>query len=294
MFKEKNTIIENIAFMGIVAAINVLLSVLAAFLPITSIFILIFLPFFSSVVALLCKWKYYPIYFFATIGVALAATFWNIQFTLFNLIPSLITGFLFGLSFKKHLSGTYALLFTSVAQCAITFALIPLINVLCNTDIIDTFLKFFKLNDNPNAQIIVPSFIYLIGLIQMVFSYIVLNNELKKFKADNWTKNNNLLIYIGLGISLLLIPFIFFALSISYLFMFIGLLISVSLFIDLIETKKKGLIIISSVGFAFGFLSIFMFYSLVKMPYTLILINISNICILLISLLYNLIREKKI
>lgn len=294
MFKEKNTLIENMAFMGIIASINVICCVLAAFFPIASIFILIFLPFFSAVVSLICKWRYYPIYLFATIGVALGVTFWNTQYTIFNLIPSLITGFLFGLSFKKHLSGTYALLFTSIVQCGIAYALIPIINGIYSCDIINQFLTFFKLNNKANIYVIVPSFIYLLGLIQMTFSYIVLNNELKKFKQENWTNNNVLLIYIGMGISVIVIPLMFASLAISYLLMFIALFIAISIFIDLIETKNRLIIVFSSIGLAIGFLSIFIFYSLLEMPFTLILIDLSNICIFIIALLYNLIREKRV
>jgi len=294
MFKEKTTLIENIAFMGIVAAINIILSVLGTFFPVAGIFIIIFLPFLSAAVALLCKWKYYIIYFFATIGVALGATFWNMQFTIFYLVPSLITGFIFGFSFKKHLSGTYAILFASIAQLAISYALIPIINLIYNADIIKQFLQLMKLDNKQYAYVMIPSFIFIISLIQMVFSFIVLNNELSKFKKDNWS-NDNKYLYIGGGIlSIILIPFVFFALHVAYLFMFIAIFITVSAFIDLIIKFKNKIsfIIGASILMSSGFLCVFIFYRLLNMPYTLILINISNISILALSLVYNLKREK--
>lgn len=296
MFKEKITLTQNIAFMGIVAAINVICSVLGALFPIASIFIIIFLPFFSATVSLLCKWKYYPIYFFASIGVALGATFWNTQYTVFYLIPSLITGFIFGFCFKKHLSGSYAILFASIAQLAISYALIPLINLIYNTDIINQFLRMMKLDNKQFAYIMIPSFIFLISLIQMIFSFIVLNNELNKLKKDNWSKDNKYLNYGGAILSLLLIPFIFFALNVAYLFMFICLFVSISSFIDLIllNKNKVWLIIILSILMASGFLCIFIFYNLLRMPYTLILINVSNISIFIFTLVYNLKREKEL
>ena len=61
MFKEKETLLQNMAFMGIMAALNVLLSCLGAYVPIAGIFVMIFLPFFSAVTAMICKWRYYPI-----------------------------------------------------------------------------------------------------------------------------------------------------------------------------------------------------------------------------------------
>lgn len=296
MFKEKTTLIENIAFMGIIAAINIIFSVLGTFFPIASIFIVIFLPFFSAVVAMLCKWKYFPIYFFATIGVALGATFWNTQYTIFYLIPSLITGFVFGFTVKKHLSASYAIIFSSIIQLAITYALIPLINVIYDVDIIKQFLKIMQLETKQYSYIIIPSFIFAISLVQMIFTYIVLNNELVKFKKDNWSKDNKYLNYVGAGLSLFLIPFIFFALHVAYLFMFITLFISITAFVDLIidTSRKTWVIVVSSILMVSGFLFIFIFYNLLKMPYTLILINVSNISILTFALVYNLKREKKI
>lgn len=296
MFKEKTTLIQNMAFMGAVAAINVICSVIGTFFPIASIFIMIFLPFFSTIVSLLCKWKYYPIYFFASIGVALGATFWNLQYTIFYLTPSLITGFMFGFCFKKHLSGSYAILFASIAQLAISYALIPLINTIYSVDMIKQFLQILQLDKKETASIMVPSFIYLLSLVQMVFTYIVLNNELIKFKKDNWSTNNKYLNYGGGILSILVIPFVFFALHVAYLFMFITLFISITIFIDLILNNKNKtcLIIISSICMASGFLSIFIFYNLVKMPYALTLINVSNISIFIIALVYNLKREKEL
>jgi len=296
MFKEKNTLIENIAFMGIVAAINIIFSVLGTLFPIASIFIVILLPFFSAIVALVCKWKYYPIYLFATIGVALGATFWNTQYTIFYLIPSLITGFIFGLCFKKHSSPSYAILFAGIAQLGISYALIPLINVIYGTDIIKQFLTIFKLDNKVDAIVMVPSFIFLISLVQMVFTYIVLNNELAKFKKDNWSSDNKFLLYGGSILSILLIPFIFFALPVAYLFMFITLFISITIFVDLIllNKTKTWFIVVLSILMASGFLCIFIFYNLLKMPYTLILINVSNISIFIVALVYNLKREKKL
>lgn len=294
MFKEKETLLQNMAFMGIMAALNVLLSALGAYVPIAGIFVVIFLPFFSAITAMICKWKYYPIYAVATILVSLCATFWHTEFTVFYLIPSVITGFLFGLCFKLKLNATYSLLFTSLAQLGLTYLAIPIIEAIYGTNLIDTFLTLLQLKDNPHALIIVPSFIYLLSLAQMLLSYIVLHNEIKKFANEEMNKNGLIIKLTGLGLAILVIPFAFNYVNMSYLFMFVSLFLTVSVFIDLIFTKNKIIIVISSFLFSLGFIFVFAFYSLVKMPYAFLLINTSNILLLTFSLLYNLRREKKV
>ncbi|MCQ2795704.1 MAG: hypothetical protein MJ213_00110 [Bacilli bacterium] len=294
MFKEKETLLQNMAFMGIMAALNVLLSALGAYVPIVGIFVVIFLPFFSAITAMICKWKYYPIYAIATIIVSLCATFWHTEFTVFYLIPSVITGFLFGLCFKLKLNATYSLLFTSLTQLGLTYLAIPIIEAIYGTNLIDTFLTLLQLKDNPHALIIVPSFIYLLSLAQMLLSYIVLHNEIKKFSNEEMNKNGLIIKLTGLGLSILVIPLAFSFINMSYLFMFVSLFLTVSVFIDLIFTKNKLIIVISSILFSLGFIFVFAFYSLIQMPYTFLLINTSNILLLTFSLLYNLKREKKV
>ena len=292
MFKEKETLLQNMAFMGIMAALNVLLATLGAFFPVAGVFIMIFLPFFSAVTALICKWRYYPIYAVATIGVSICATLWHTEFTIFYLIPSVITGFIFGLCFRLKLSGTYSLLLTSLIQLSLTYIALPIIQAIYGTNLIQTFLTLFQLDGNENALIIVPSFIYLLSLAQMLLSYIVLSNEIKKFTDDEANQNGVLIKCIGLALAILVIPFVFNFVSLSYLLMFVSLFISVSVLIDTIFKKNKIEIIFTSIFLGLGFILVFALYSVVKMPYAFLLINTSNILLFTFSLLYNLKRER--
>lgn len=297
MFKKRETLLQNLAFMAIIAAINVIAIALAALFPIAGVFIFILLPFFSAMVANICKWRYYPIYAIATIGVALAATFWNTATTIFYLFPSIITGFLFALPSRLKLKDIYTILLTSVAQCGLIYLLIPIINGLYGINVIEQGLRLFKLDATPNIYIIVPSVIYLISLAQMILSYIVLSNEIKKFDIDSdGKKGESLLKAIGMGLSILVIPFVFFAPHVSYMFMLIALVLSVYEFIEIIWQKRKFLIVLSSIALISGFVLVFILYNLIAKPYALLLINTSNILIFSISLinLYNVNRAKKV
>ena len=186
----------------------------------------------------------------------------------------------------------YSLLFTSLVQLSLTYVALPTIQAIYGTNLIETFLTLLQLDGNENALIIVPSFIYLLSLAQMLLSYIVLNNEIKKFTDDQVNQNGVLIKCIGLGLAILVIPFVFNLVSVAYLLMFVSLFISVSILIDTIFKKNKLEIILSSIFLALGFILVFALYSVVKMPYAFLLINTSNILLFTFSLLYNLKRER--
>ena len=291
MFKKKETLLQNMTFMGVIAAINVILCALGAYLTITGVFIVIFLPFLSAAVTIVCKKKYYPIYAFATILVAVVATLWNSQFTIFYLVPSTITGFLFGLCFSLKINGTYSILFTSIIQLGIAYLTLPIIKLIYDQDVIMSFIKLFNLESRYDyVRFIVPSFIYLISLVQMIFTYIIIKNELKKFDPNLDKENNKPYInLVGLCISLLVTPFVFFdsTIQVAYLFMFIALFISTASYIDIILVKNKKLIIVFSILFIVGFLLIFILNKYVNETYRLLLINVSNILIFTSTLIYN-------
>ena len=97
VFKKKETIVENMTYMGLMAAINVVFVLLTTFVPFLFFLIVFVLPLTSTIVALHCNKKYFPIYAFATIGLCLLVTIWKIDDTLFYIIPSIITGFLFAI-----------------------------------------------------------------------------------------------------------------------------------------------------------------------------------------------------
>jgi len=59
VFKKRETLIQNITYMAIMAAINVVFVVLTTLVPLLMFLIIFVLPLTSTVVALFCKKKYY-------------------------------------------------------------------------------------------------------------------------------------------------------------------------------------------------------------------------------------------
>ena len=93
IFKKRETLLQNMTYMGIMAAINFIFILLSSFIPFL-LFVLVFiLPLASAVVTVFCKKRYYIIYFVVTGALCLLI---NAPDTMFYVIPSLITGFIFG------------------------------------------------------------------------------------------------------------------------------------------------------------------------------------------------------
>ena len=225
MFSKRETLTENIALMALMSAINIIICVLLAFLNVFSIFLILVLPLISALVEIYCKDRYYLIYAFASLGLSLIATLWNIETTIFYLVPSLFTGYLFGLLAKKNIPSIYSILLTSLVQMGLTTGEIPLINFIFDVNIINTFKTFFKLNESTNVDVIIPSFIFTISLIEMSLSYLIISNELIKLKIEEY--ENDKFDYLNcaslLLFSILSILFSFFSLETSYLFFMISL-----------------------------------------------------------------------
>lgn len=293
MFKQKETALQNIAFIAIMSSINVIVITIATLLPISAVFIILLLPFLSASVYISCKANFYPIYAIASVGVAMAATFYNNEMTLFYLLPSIFSGFIFGLFIKKNINSFLSVVLAALFQTFISFGIVYLINFIYKVDLINQILTLFKLDTKENAKIIVLSFFFLISLIQELLSYIILKNELQKFIHFEENNDLKLITYIGLGISIMVVPFIFISLQFAYLFMFISLLMSLYILINVITRKNLFNIIIYSLMFVIGFLLMSFLFNNIKIPYVFLLINISNILIFIYTFIYNLIEEKR-
>ena len=89
--KKKETLVQNITYMAIMAAINVVFVLITVLVPFLFFLIVFVLPLTSTIVTLHCKKRYFPIYAVATIGLCMICTMWQIGDTIFYVIPSVIS-----------------------------------------------------------------------------------------------------------------------------------------------------------------------------------------------------------
>ena len=275
-FTHKDTLVKNITYMALMAAINVVFVLLTTFVPVLFFLIVFVLPLTSTIVTLHCQKRYFPIYAIATIGLCLICTIWKIDDTIFYVIPSIISGFIFGLLIEKKISAFWIILITTVIQIGFSYASIPLIELMTGRNIIEVFATAFGINDFTYLDYVVPLFIFFISITQEVFSYIVIKEEVTKFgyhTNEGKIKESILLISLYSSLALMLI-FTFIYAPIAYLFALFTLFIGLILMIQILMENKVILYILFGGDLLITLFFIAIFYNMIPAPLGLLTFTI--------------------
>lgn len=275
-FKKRETLVQNITYMALMAAINVVFVILTTFVPVLFFLIVFVLPLTSVIVTLYCKKRYFAIYAFATIGLCLICTIWKIDDTIFYVIPSIISGFIFGLLVEYKVSSLWIIIITTIIQIGFTYASIPLIKLMTGRNIIEDFATAFGLSEFQYLDYITPCFIFFIALAQEILAFMIIREELPKFGyevTDETELSIKLLIVLFASIVLAII-FIFAYGPLSYLFTLFAMLISIYAIVKLIELKNKLLYAFLGIALVISIFIFAILYPLVSEPLGLAFINI--------------------
>ena len=254
VFYKKETLIRTICFMAFFVAINVVCSFLTTVLPLVSIILIIFLPLTSAMVEVVCKDRWFPIYVVATIGLSIVVSLSSIDFTLFYIVPSIFTGYIFGLFCKRNLPIMFAIFFASIIQTALSFVFIPLLQLITGTNLIDVFAKIFKISNRFWFDTSILLLFFAVSLIQVILSYIVVENELKKFGIKNECKWNQERIasYSVVGSSIIALACSFFYLPVSYLMVGVAYYFAAFIVAFQVMSKNKLCLIADGVSILIG------------------------------------------
>jgi len=294
-FSKRETITQNIAYMAIMAAINVVFVLLTTLVPLLMFLMIFVLPLSSTIVALFCKKKYYPIYALVTIGLCMLVTLWDISDVFFFIIPSIITGFVFAFLLEHKINSMWIIIATALLQVGLNYLFIPVVNAIYNRNFILDFATAFGLKDYVYLSYIVPAFLLVINLIQSSFSFIVAKEEVFKFGIKVEEKTIYFLVIVIIQL-LLLISIIlcgFFLKQLTlFLFIIFGLL-GIYILLDIFSKLNKFSIIslISSI-----FLTIFLFailYNKIEKPLSFLPIGFFFVFVTIIGIVNNYIFNKK-
>lgn len=294
--KRRESLIQNITYMALMAAINVIFVLLTTFVPVLFFMIVFILPLTSVLVTIHCKKIYFPIYAIATIGLCMICTIWRIDDTIFYVIPSIISGFAFGFMAEKKVPSYWIILITTILQIGFTYASIPLIKVLTGRNIVEVFATAFGIKDFIYLDYVTPCFIFFISLAQEIIAFIIIKEELKKFgMVFEEPVNLPLSLAVSLATSIALaVAFIFIYGPISYLLTLITIFLGIYALFYLIIEQSKLIYMLLIVDFVISFFLFAILYPLIKEPLGLTLINIFFIQEAIIVLINNyLIKPRK-
>ena len=286
VFKKKTTLVHHITYMGIMTAINLIFIVLATYIPFLMFLLILLLPFVSAIVSYYCQKRYYLIYAIASVGLCLI---FNISDTVFYVVPAIVTGFLIGLLLEKKINPFWLILSSAIVESALTFALIPLINLIGNVDIVYTFLTLFKLTEFAYKTEVTYVFIFLLSLVQCSLTHFVLLSDAKKIGIDVSLNVNSYGPYI-IGTELMLVlclSFSFFYLPLALVFFAISIYFAIFLLIDLLLSKKTLIYVLLGSLVLLGFFTFAFLYATIKQPLGLLILLVFPFIIALVSFVNN-------
>lgn len=275
------------------AAINIIVSVIAAFSVIASIFLIIVLPLTSTIVVLTCPEKYFPIYAFATIGLSLVATIWNLDITLFYVVPSIISGFVFGFCIKKSVYFGWSIVVSAVLQTAISFAIIPLINLLFEVDFVKDLQAIFKIYDAIPGQIFVCCGFFIIALIQSFLSFFVVQSEISKMRSLSSTSvTYKYFNFLGVCFVLAIIPIAFLSIGVAYILELLSITIAGFVIYEWFKKSQSKQLIISAASLLLNVFLVAILYDIVPDYWGMLMFAFTPLIICLLSFCYFLLKKE--
>lgn len=248
---KKDSLKSAIPLMSLHVGLNAIIVALSTFVPITSFFLVIFLPLISTLCCLKINWKGYLIYLVASILLSTIIAIQNLSIIFLNLVPSILQGFVFSYVIKKNKDGTIAFIISTFILFLFYVLFIPFLNFIYEIDIINISLTLLGLASLKNIGLFVYPGIFMISTFEVFLVSIITKGEIKKL-GYNLVFFENVSLFILIGNALFsffnLIFFFFKIYQISYMFLTISLIFMIILSIQLI--KEKILIFLPSlIGF---------------------------------------------
>lgn len=258
IFKKKKTLVGNMTYMALMAAINVIFILLSAWIPVLFILLIFILPLASTIVTYFCQKKYFIIYAITTILLCALASFWDVGNVIFYVIPSLVSGFIFGVLMEKGISPIIIILSGVLAQILLSYLAIPLVYLIYQRNIVTDFATIFSLQNFVYLKYLQNIFICTIAIIQQAISFMIIYEEISKMNINPlFEKKDNIIVpFLTLGFIGLSAILAFVYPELSYSAMILSLLLGFYCVGILIAEKKTWIIITLLIS---SILSLFVF-----------------------------------
>ena len=281
--------------MAFFVAINVVCSFLTTVSPLLSIILIIFLPLTSALVEVMCKDRWFPIYAVATIGLSIVVSLSSIDFTIFYIVPSIFTGYIFGLFCKHNLPNMFAIFLAAIIQTLLSFAFIPLLQLITGSNLIDVIVKILKISNRFWFDSVLLLLFFLVALMQVILSFIVVQNELNKFGQKSECKHNQerIAAFTTLGSALLSAIFSLFYMPLCYLFIGIACFFAVFIVIFQVQCKNKFCLIADGTSLLIGIILFAALNQYIKDEVEFSLFAITPGLISIVSICYSFLKKSE-
>lgn len=225
LFRKRLGPAQNLAFVGLMCAVEAVLATLSTLLPLSSLLVIIFLPLVSALTVIVCEDKYILIYLVAAIGLSLGVTAYDIAETLFYIIPATIVGTFYGFLLKKGLPSAYLIFLCALAETGLNYAALPIIKLISGQDFMILLLTMLGITNEPIVPYLIFSFVFVYSLMEVVLSHVFGMPLLHSFgiKIHNCESVSWLYEVLAILFSALAISLAFANISLGYFFLSAGI-----------------------------------------------------------------------
>lgn len=284
---------KALTFSSIMSAISIVLILVSFFSGDVGLFLIFILPLCASLVAVYVDFKYSLIYFISTFLISC----FDLQLALFIVIPSLVSGIIFGKLIKIYLQGYYIIIINTLALLLLQIGATYLIDLIYKINLVDSIGKILKLNEVTfnNAYIL---FLFLLSLIEISLNYLIISSELKKFDFEFKETKDHFILNFFIEIILIIASITLMFFNHQYGFLFVG----ISLFFGVVLAyynfsfyQNKRIVIIQMPLYLISLISIMILFSYIKndyRPYLILIILISQLIPSLYIIIYQKIVKK--
>lgn len=297
IFKKRETPVQNIAYIGIMSAINVIFVLISNFLPILFLLLVFILPLTSVVVTIYCKKRYLPIYIVTTIALCLIVTFgMNIFDTFIYVIPSLIVGILFGYLIEKEVPVSYILTVNTIVMFGLTYLTFYILDLATEgVSFYESIFKVFGLSNYQYKPVLINIFVYIIAQIQIIITYVLVKYEVVRLGINiNLESTNRIYYYSFLLIDFVLaILFYFLFPSMTIVFTLLALPIVIDEIISLCMKIDKFIYICLTAALVSSVFIFALLYKQLEAPNQFVLSFIFFGLVTIIDLLFNYCLKQK-
>lgn len=237
---------QNIAFLGLATALIGVISALAAYVPLSSLFVIIVVPFIAALSVELVEDKYILLFLLASIGISFAIAPLNFQDIIFYVTPAICSGSLYGYLSKKKCPLALVVFASASLSMGLNYLALPIIQGIYGIDMLNSVLTLLNLNTKEGIYDIIPAFFFSYSLAQVGLSYLLIEGVGESLKIERKDDNQYAWIYalVGILLSILSLSLVFVTHLTAYLLLVMAIYFAMFSLLKLIGTPYKFIYII--------------------------------------------------
>ena len=279
--KSKKNTMKSLALAGLMTSLNIIIILLSSFqfsYIFSDLLLTLFFPLITTITFLLCDKRTSLCYFIASFAICFVIQF---QKTIFYLLPSMISGFLFALFIQKKWNYIYAIITVSLINAMTTALLFVIGERFFSLPIYQAFQTIFRL-DEQQAKEFFPLFIAITSIAQTIINALIIYYELPKYEMMVVMDNKPILylFYFSVLFSVLSGVLMYFNASTAMFFFGISLpSVPFSIYF-IIKKKRWWILIVSALILIFGFAifsTVLPNYGFLGISYWILMMNLLGI-----------------